>query len=182
MGRTPCIGVAREAMSGCFDLPSLASSFGLAQHDRGKKIGFRGHKWPLFHRCSCWRGLRVPVRQRSRSLACLPQHAKISRAGDACAPWRYGSGWQVVGISIQQSARSSLQNEVLLWTGVGTWLLTSALGEDLGRTPCIGMARDTLSGPFDFAPVTDYRNTFRQRSAQGDRLENPTNKLHKSLR
>jgi hypothetical protein len=98
---------------------------------------------------------------------CLPNTRK-SRA-----PGRYGSGWHVVGISIQQSARSSLQNEVLLWTGVGTWLLTSALGEDLGRTPCIGMARDTLSGPFDFAPVTDYRNTFRQRSAQGDRLENP---------
>jgi hypothetical protein len=39
----------------------------------------------------------------------------------------------------------------------------------LGRTPCIGMARDTLSGPFDFAPVTDYRNTFWRRSAQGDR-------------
>jgi hypothetical protein len=38
------------------------------------------------------------------------------------------------------------------------------------RTPCIGMARDTLWGPFDFAPVTDYRNTFWRRSAQGDRL------------
>ena len=34
------------------------------------------------------------------------------------------------------------------------------------------MARDTLSGPFDFAPMTDYRNTFWRRSAQGDRLEN----------
>jgi hypothetical protein len=46
-----------------------------------------------------------------------------------------------------------------------------SLGWQSGRTPCIGMAKDTLSGPFDFAPVTDYRNTVWRRFAQGDRLE-----------
>jgi hypothetical protein len=44
--------------------------------------------------------------------------------------------------------------------------------KDLGRTPCVCMARETMSGPFDFAPMTDYGNTFWRRSAQGDRLEN----------
>jgi hypothetical protein len=99
---------------------------------------------------------------------------------------RCGSGWHVVGLSSQQSASQQLAEVVhdtrSCGLGVRTWLLACALGEDLGRTPCIGMAGDTLPGPFDFAPMTDYRNTSWRRSAQGDRLENPRQQItQKSL-
>lgn len=41
----------------------------------------------------------------------------------------------------------------------------------MGRTPLIGMARDSLSGPFDYAPISSSKETAWRRSAQGDRLE-----------
>jgi hypothetical protein len=107
-------------MSECFDLPSVASSFGLAQHDRGKKIGFRCHKWPLFHRCPAGGGLSVPVRQRSRSLAL---RAGVSKDHSLFCALRLGMAGRWVGNVVESRMSRLGQSPLYVF-----WLNTAGSG------------------------------------------------------